>query len=93
MRFFWRVISFVIEFFNLIKERISSASLSGVYIPFSCFARRLTANFLLSTASVLRSFSLLIVGTSAGFTTMLWIPNSVNLSCIQNPQNPASYTE
>ena len=92
-RFFCHVVSFVIELLNLIKERISRASASGVYMPLSCFALRQTASFLLSTASALRSFLLLMVGTSAGFTTMLCIPNSVNLSCIQNPQKPASYTE
>ena len=79
MRFFSRVWSFVIESLNLIKERVSSDSLPGTYIPFSSPARRLLASLALSTASVFLSFSLVVVGTSAGLTTMLCIPSPTSL--------------
>ena len=93
MRFFVRVLSFTIMFLVLIKERISRTSALGTYIPSNEPERNSRASLLQSTASVLRSFSLLMVGTSAGWTTMLVIPKPVSFSCIQKPQNPASYTE
>ncbi len=52
--------------------------------------RNSRASLLQSTASVLRNFSLPIVGTSAGFTTILVIPKASNFLCIQKPQKPAS---
>ena len=57
--------SFVIESLNLIKERVSSDSLPGTYIPFSSPARRLLASLALSTASVFLSS-----GTAYGRQTL-----------------------
>ncbi|MFZ6024448.1 MAG: GIY-YIG nuclease family protein [Bacteroidota bacterium] len=44
-----------------------------------------------TSSSVFRSFSILLVGTSAGCTTLQFIPFAANALCIQNPLKPASY--
>ena len=85
-----RVLSFTTRFLSLIKERIPKTSSLGTYILSNEPERNLRANLLQSSASVLRDFSLLMVGTSAGLISMLLAPEAVSLSCIQKPQKPAS---
>ena len=55
------MLSFTIRFLILIKERISRTSAPGTYIPSSEQERNSRASLLQSTASVLRSFSLLML--------------------------------
>ena len=91
-RFLYLVNSFTIVRRMRIRRLFSRTPRVGTYKASRSPFLNCLANLLLSTLSVLRFFSLSVVGTSAGLTTMLFTPRDRKWSWIQKPQNPASYT-